>query len=89
MPQPMQPLYRDKRGVPRFQSNSIVRYLLDEASAKGIDLNHLDRQNFPDEDWQQFLQLIGQSLTCWGDSSHVSDEAFEAADKVAKDLPPA
>lgn len=84
----MQPLYRDKQGVPRFRENSIVRHLLNEASARGIDLNYLSRQDFPNEDWEQFAQLIGCSLSKWGELNYVSDESYEKASKAAEALPP-
>lgn len=87
MPQPMQPLYRDVNGAPRFRENSIVRHLLDKARTHGIDLNYLSTQNFPKEDWEQFAQLIGYSLSGWGDLSYVSDEAYEKASKAAEALP--
>ena len=87
MPQPMQPLYRDEDGVPRFQKNSIVRHLLDKAKTHGIDLNYLSTQDFPREDWEQFSQLIGYSLTGWSELNYVSNEAYKKASEAAEALP--
>lgn len=81
MNNPMQPLEKDGHGVLRFKSNKIVRYLLDNG---GIDMNHLAVQNFSDEDRQQFAQLIGYSLSGYGDLSYVSDEAYTAASDAVR-----
>lgn len=79
---PMQPVVWDGAGVIRFQGNPIVRYLLDEASAKGIDLNHLARQSgFSRHDWEHFAQLIGYSVSGWGSLNYVSDEAYARAEE--------
>ncbi len=73
---PMQPLEYDKQQVLRFRENKVVRYLLDNG---GIDLNHLAVKNFPDEDREQFAQLIGYSLSGFSELGYVSDETYEAA----------
>lgn len=69
---PDQPLKIDSIGVLRFRENAIVRYLLDNG---GLDLNHLTRQRFPQEDWDQFAQLIGYSLGGYEELSYVSEAA--------------
>lgn len=84
-PQPLQPLVWDGEGVVRFQANRVVKRLLDEASARGIDMNFLRRQEGPtNEDWEHFAQLIGYSVSGWGNLSYVSDKTWSRADK-AKD----
>lgn len=75
MRQPIQPLVLDERGVLRFRGNSIVRYLLDNG---GVDLNHLACVEFPQEDREQFAQLIGYSLSGFGELSYVSDDTYDA-----------
>lgn len=80
MNHPIQPLEKDDHGVLRLKSNKIVRYLLDNG---GIDMNHLAVQNFSDEDRQQFAQLIGYSLSGYGDLSYVSDDAYGASAAAA------
>jgi hypothetical protein len=64
---PIQPLEKDSAGVTRFKQNAIVRYLIDNGS---IGLNDLARVNFPQEDREQFAQLIGYSLSGYGDLSY-------------------
>lgn len=76
MSQPIQPLEVDPHGCLRFKENKIVRYLLDNG---GIDLNQLACIDFPNEDREQFSQLIGYSLSGFGELSHVTDETYDAA----------
>lgn len=81
---PMQPVVWDGKGTIRFQENPIVRYLLDEASAKGIDLNHLARvwsagMPWTKGDWEQFAQLIGYSVSGWGSLSYVRHATYAEA----------
>lgn len=74
--QPNQPTYTDEHGVLRFQHNAIVRFLLD---AGAFDMNRLSMMPFSDEDRAQFAQLIGYSVSGWGDLSYVSDERYDSA----------
>ena len=84
---PMQPLYFDEHGTIRFKPNSIVQYLLE---AGGIDLNHLAytgiTQKWCNNDWEQFMQLIGYSVSGYGDLSEVRDHILEQADEMADKL---
>lgn len=80
---PIQPIYTDDRGTTRFRENKIVRYLLDNG---GLDLNKLAWM-LPDcnEDWEQFAQLIGYSVSGFGSLSYVSDETYKSAQAIAND----
>ncbi|MFT3989964.1 MAG: hypothetical protein QM680_01005 [Luteolibacter sp.] len=78
---PIQPLETDEDGILRFKKNAIVSHLLD---CGGIDLNALARMDFPREDREQFAQLIGYSLSGFGDLSYVSDETYETASRMAE-----
>jgi len=80
---PIQPLSVDKEGVLRFKENKIIRYLLDKG---GVSLNDLAVLNFSDNDREQLSQLIGYSLSGFGDLSHVSDETYHAAENTYKDV---
>lgn len=73
---PIQPLQKDAHGVVRFRPNKIVRFLLD---AGPFDLNKLAVMPFEQEDREQFAQLIGYSLSGYGELSYVSEEAYAAA----------
>ena len=73
---PVQPLVNDPSGVVRFKANAIARYLLDNG---GYDMNDLATLPVSDEDRAQFAQLIGYSLSGFGDLSYVSDEMYQRA----------
>lgn len=76
MTQPMQPLYTDRRGVVRFKENAVVSYLLDKG---GLTLNDLALVDFPQEDLEQFAQLIGYSLRGFGELHYVSNRTYARA----------
>ena len=81
---PMQSIILDDNGTPRFHGNSLVRYLLD---AGGLDLNKLAAiPNVPRQDWEQLAQLIGYSVSGFGDLSYVSKAVLKQADKRAEEL---
>jgi hypothetical protein len=73
---PLQPLIRDEDGATRFKANAIVRFLLD---AGPCNMNALSLLHFSQEDREQFAQLIGYSLSGFGDLSYVSEETYAAA----------
>lgn len=83
MRHPMQPLVRDKQGVIRFQENKIVRFLLD---AGPFDLNQLGLMQFDDDDRMQLAQLIGYSVSGFGELDYAADEVVKAADDLADKL---
>lgn len=85
MKNPIQPLAQDKHGVVRFKANAIVRHLIDTHPT--VDMNRLAAMNFSDDDRQQFAQLIGYSLSGYGELvSYVDDEAYSAAANMADGL---
>lgn len=81
MNHPIQPLALDEYGVLRFQSNAIVRHLLDFG---GIDMNKLARMPFTPEDREQFAMLIGYSLSGFGELDYVRSETYESAVRMAE-----
>lgn len=81
MHHPIQPIVKDDNGVLRFKSNAIVEYLLHHGTT---DLNDLARLDFPKEDRQQFSQLIGYSLSGYGELSYVDDETYMTAEAMAE-----
>ena len=84
---PMQPIITDGQGVVRFKSNKLVEILLDHGQATGLGLNELAAKYYRDEstrdDWQQLAQLIGYSVSGFGDLSYVDDETYNAASEMA------
>lgn len=84
--QPIQPLYRDEDGIVRFQDNSIVRFLLDWSRQRGMGMNELAKLHFPAQDWQQFAQLIGYSVSGFGDLSYAENDTIAAAEEASAKL---
>lgn len=76
MTHPVQPLITDSEGIVRFKENAIVRWLLD---AGPFDMNQIAATPFGIEDREQFAQLIGYSLSGFGDLSYVRDETYNTA----------
>ena len=77
----MQPIISDDHGVKRFKKNAIVARLLEEG---GIDLNAIARWDVSKEDRRQFAQLIGYSVSGYGElTSYVDDASYVAAESVA------
>lgn len=83
--QPMQPIYLDENGTPRFKDNAIVRRLFD---SKLISLNDIAEwlDSVPVEDAEQFWQLLGYSTSGYGDLSFVRPETIAKADAKADTL---
>jgi len=63
-------------GVERYKANPIIRFLLDEATAgRQCDLNRIWTSGFSRADLQEFYQLIGYSVSGYGDVfSSLDDE---------------
>lgn len=81
MKHPMQPIEKDEHETPRFKRNEIVRYLLD---AGPFDLSQLAALPFSQEDREQFMQLIGYSVSGFTDLDFVSKETADKALKQTK-----
>jgi hypothetical protein len=79
---PIQPLEYDVLKTLRFRENKIVRYLIDLCRDAGIcDMNKLALMDFPIADREQFAQLIGYSLSGFGELSYVTDKTFKRAER--------
>lgn len=79
--QPMQPLGMDEHGTMRFKENAVVQYLLNNG---GLDMNDLAVQYFPQEDREQFAQLIGYSLGGFAELGYVRDETYATASAMSE-----
>lgn len=78
---PMQPILLVD-GIARFKQNAIVRFLLD--TYPDVDMNRLACIGFSEEDRSQFAQLIGYSVSGYGDLSYAID--VEKADEIVRGL---
>ncbi len=83
MKQPMQPIFIDDLGTARFQQNAICKYLVDAGLA---NLNHLAVKRFTDEDRMQFAQLIGYSVSGFGELNYADKKTIIKSDKIVKKL---
>lgn len=79
---PVQPLIRDKCGTVRFKENAIVHFLLKSGP---YDMNKLAMMPWSVEDYEQFAQLIGYSLSGFSELSYVTDETYARA---SANIPP-
>lgn len=86
MKHPMQDIIVAEDGVVRFRKNKIVRFLLDWATPRGMSLNDLARMDFDDADREQLAQLIGYSVSGFGDLSYASEETVAKADVIAESV---
>lgn len=77
MMHPMQAIYIDEDDVARFRKNAIVAFLLD---AGPFDMNQLAMMPWSREDREQFAQLIGYSVSGFGDLSYASVQMVARAD---------
>jgi len=79
----MQVIEYDKDGVIRFRRNHIVRHLLDNGP---FDMNDIACGKFSRQDQEQFAQLIGYSVSGFGDLSYASPRVVRNADAIANAL---
>lgn len=85
MKNPMQPIV-DVQGVIRFKENAIVNHLLEHGQKTGCDMNSLAQtEDFSRDDWTQFAQLIGYSLSGFSELSYVNADDAAIAEKMHKD----
>jgi len=71
---PLQPIFNG-----RFIPNKIVMMLLDRAP---VDLNGIACMDFTQGEREQFAQLIGYSISGFGELSYVSEETYTTAVKM-------
>ena len=80
---PIQPVETDAHGTLRFKRNAIVGKLLELCSARGFGLNEIAAGRFDQDDRVQFAQLIGYSVSGFGDLGYVDTDTWNAVDLMA------
>ena len=80
---PIQPLFKDENGTIRFKPNAIIEYLFE---AGKLDLNAIASIPFNADDHEQLAQLLGYSLSGFGELSYVTDLTYDAAESKSKQL---
>ena len=83
MTHPIQDMHIDEHETLRFKQNKIVRFLLD---AGPFDMNALALMPFDSDDRQQFAQLIGYSVSGFGDLSYAHPETIDEADRLGRQV---
>ena len=78
---PMQPIVVTPDNVLRFKGNSIVKFLLANGNT---DLNKIAMMDFSDEDRSQLAQLIGYSVSGYGELHYATNVG--EADAIAEEL---
>jgi hypothetical protein len=79
---PLQPIVLDD-GKARFVSNKVIVWMMEELRRKGTTLNDYPFEVFPIADIEQFYQLIGYSISGFGELSVVTTETFDRAERKA------
>jgi hypothetical protein len=82
MKHPLQVIVRAADGTVRFQGNALVQHLV-AAYPGGAEALRLACPAADSGDWEQLEQLLGYSVSGFGDLPYVSREAVRAADAVA------
>lgn len=80
---PMQPVVIASDGCARFKENRIVRDLLDLASKHGLDLNQICIKDYEPDDYAQLMELIGYSVSGYGDLDRSRRDHVRRADRDA------
>lgn len=69
--------------VARFQANEIIQWLFNNGK---INLNGIALMNFSNEDRMQLDQLLGYSVSGFGDLEYADDEVVRLADAEVERL---
>lgn len=90
--QPMQPVVVAADGVIRFKANQIINDMLDLCQKHGFDLNEIAARDYEKDDRSQLMQLIGYSVSGYGNldcsrAKHVM-RADRKAETLAKEMAP-
>lgn len=83
---PMQPVVIAADGCARFKENKIVRDLLELASKHGMDLNQICIKGYEPDDYAQLMELIGYSVSGYGDLDRSRRDHVRRADRDAERL---
>lgn len=83
MTNPIQPIIFDEHRVARFKKNCIVSFLVKSSK---FNLNDLHCIDFSLDDWTQFYQLIGYSVSGAGDLEKFDKTVLEKADTIVEDM---
>ncbi|MBY0510184.1 MAG: hypothetical protein K2P94_08505 [Rhodospirillaceae bacterium] len=78
------PLVWSEDGMLHFQPNAICHWLLETGH---VCMNTISQQGFCDADRAEFAQLIGYSVSGWGELDYVTFKQFRLVQHLAELLP--
>ena len=84
--QPMQPVVVAADGVIRFKQNQIIRDMLDLCEKHGLGLNEIAMRDYEKDDRSQLMQLIGYSVSGYGNLGCSRAKHVMRADQKAETL---
>lgn len=96
-PHPMQPIVVAQDKVIRFKANKVVRWLVDlmseghvKADGRPFNLNniatHVQLAGWDPEEAEQFWQLMGYSVSGYGELSFIRRKVVHRADAIAEGI---
>ncbi|QPN47363.1 hypothetical protein I5S86_10935 [Priestia aryabhattai] len=84
--QPMQPVVVASDGVIRFKANQIISDMLELCQKHGFGLNEIAVREYEKDDRSQFMQLIGYSVSGYGNLDCSRAKHVMRADQKAETL---
>ncbi len=84
--QPMQPVVAAADGVIRFKQNQIIRDMLDLCEKHGLGLSEIAARDYEKDDRSQLMQLIGYSVSGYGNLDCSRAKHVMRADEKAESL---
>ena len=82
----MQPVVVAAEGTIRFKQNQIISDMLELCQKHGLGLNEIAMRDYEKDDRSQLMQLIGYSVSGYGDLSCSRAKHVMRADKKAESL---
>lgn len=84
--QPMQPVVKAANGTIRFKQNQIISDMLELCHKHGLGLNEIAMRDYEKDDRSQLMQLIGYSVSGYGDLSCSRAKHVMRADEKAESM---
>ena len=84
--QPMQPVVKAANGTIRFKQNQIISDMLELCQKHGLGLNEIAMRDYEKDDRSQLMQLIGYSVSGYGDLSCSRAKHVMRADEKAESM---
>lgn len=84
---PMRPIFIDDANRPAFKGNAVIQYLVRSGKLNMVQaVEKIADKSLPQEDIDEFYQLVGYSIGGYCEIKFVSDESCEKALAIAERL---